>query len=186
MVHRQVHLLVLHQRLAQRLDLVDRRLSGGDAVLREEQAFTPQQGLAAEPERDGDAGHVEPVAHVGGAEFGRSSQQPACVGGKLVRRCAYRVEGGGVVVCVWLVVGRIVPAIRADLGAKISSRDVEHGAVVHALGYDAAAERAVAVVGVRVLQQGRVLAVDTQPEREAHGGVQPDVEAADGAEVGRL
>src|SRR6185437_14668340 len=50
---RQEHVLRIPTGRYITLDVVDRCLRCGDAVMAEEKAFSPQKGLAADPHRDG-------------------------------------------------------------------------------------------------------------------------------------
>ena len=175
----QVDLAGFDQRLAERLDLVDRRLAAGDAVLREEQAFAPKQSLATDAQRDRGAGDGDAIVDVGVSQLDGAAEQVGGGAGKFLVRHRDRVEGGGRRVRVRQVIDLVVPAIGADLGAELAPRDVELARHVDPFGVDPPRERPVAVVGVAVGEQRGVARLETEPQRTPQGRVEADIEPGD-------
>ena len=116
--HRQKEFPCLGRRGGSLLDLVHRRLRGGDAVFGEQQTFAPEQGLASDGNRERDPGRLNRVVHIGVQQFGVAPHQVAHAAGKPAIAAGDGVERRRRVVGAVHVVCGIVPALRRDIEAE--------------------------------------------------------------------
>ena len=158
--HRPDRLLELRVRHRDQLDHVDRAHRPGDGVATEEQALAPQQRMAAQTHAGALVADLELAEHEGIQEFGLAAVKPSRGVGELVVRDRGLVRErptGEARVVVLAVVDAVIPGRAAQPHAVSLRVDrVDLGQQVDAIRNHSLAKVAVAVIGVRIPEQGRV------------------------------